>query len=90
MPQRRRRLVGVRNVHDYSKYDIVEQRQPEFQRHVLICSFCQKLQQLSEEDHQMLHDVCCFWIWIKPKMMAEFPGEVIARHQDLFDKGILG
>ena len=45
--------------------------------------------QLSADEHAMLHDCCCFWLWLVPKMTMEFPGEVIARHQELFYKGPL-
>ena len=37
-----------------------------------------------------LHDVVCLWNWLRPKLSAQFPGTVMAKHDDLFLRGILG
>lgn len=50
----------------------------------------QKSSMLSEDDHALLHDTCCLWLWLLPKLKLEFPGTVIARHEELFAKGLLG
>ena len=47
----------------------------------------QKAMQLDEESHFLLHDIACLWIYLRPKMAATFPGEVVKRHEDLFHKG---
>ena len=47
----------------------------------------QKAAQRSEDEHILLHDICCLWVWLRPKMAAEFPGHVVKRHDDLFAKG---
>ena len=50
----------------------------------------QKAMQLDEESHFLLHDIACLWIYLRPKMAATFPGEVVKRHEDLFHKGCCG
>ena len=52
--------------------------------------FAQKNSMLSDEDHALLHDVCCMWMWLLPKLKMEFPGTTIQKHEDLFAKGFLG
>ena len=56
----------------------------------LAISCAQKAAQRSEDDHILLHDVCCLWVWLRPKMVAEFPGHVVKRHDDLFAKAFPG
>ena len=51
---------------------------------------CQKEAQLSEQNHLDLHDLTCLWLFVKKAMSASFPGEVVERHQELFDNGHLG
>lgn len=46
--------------------------------------------QLSEDDHLALFDSCALWLWLLPKMRNKFPSEIIDRHVDLFNKGLLG
>lgn len=50
---------------------------------------CKKQHQLDENAHVALHDNCCLWLWIKVKMENVFPGDVVARYQQLFDEGLL-
>ena len=45
---------------------------------------------LSEEDHLALHDNCCLWTWLLPKLQNEFQGQTVEKYQDLFYKGCLG
>ena len=49
----------------------------------------QKNAQLDEAGHLALHDAVCLWVWLRPKLAAEFPGDVVARHEELFMKGYL-
>ena len=49
----------------------------------------QKEVQRGEEAQIHLHDMICLWLWMKKKMKESFPGEVLDRHQTLFDNGIL-
>ncbi|CAK9076606.1 Uncharacterized protein SCF082_LOCUS36896, partial [Durusdinium trenchii] len=44
---------------------------------------------LSEEDHLALHDNCCLWTWLLPKLQNEFQGQTVEKYQDLFYKGSL-
>ena len=50
----------------------------------------QKLAQLDDDKQQHLHDVCCVWLYLLPKLTNAFPSEVIAKYTTLFMKGILG
>lgn len=50
----------------------------------------QKLAQLDEDGHTLLHDVCCLWHWLLPKMVGAFPSDVVKRYESLFEKGLLG
>ena len=50
----------------------------------------QKNSQLSEEDHMLLYDSCCLFLYLVPKLQAEFPGDVVDKHVELFMKGHLG
>ena len=49
----------------------------------------QKSSMISEDEHALLHDVCCLWEWLVPKLKKEFPGSVVERHVELFMKGLL-
>lgn len=51
---------------------------------------CEKEAQLSDESHVELHDLTCLWLYVKDQMGKSFPGEVVDRHQELFDNGLLG
>ena len=54
------------------------------------CIPWQKFAQMDEAAHMHLHDIVCLWVWLCPKLASEFPGNVCARHEDLFAKGSLG
>ena len=43
--------------------------------------------QRSEQDHLLLHEIACLWIWMLPKLEGEFPGDVVSKYADLFSKG---
>ena len=49
----------------------------------------QKNAQLDEAGHLALHDAVCLWIWLRPRLASEFPGDVCTRHEELFMKGYL-
>ena len=49
----------------------------------------QKLAQYSDEEHQSLHDITCCWLWLRSHMETTFPGEVLAKHDELFMEGYL-
>lgn len=53
-------------------------------------STLQKEVQLGFEEQLHLHDLTCLWIYVRGKMSATFTGEVMARHETLFEKGYLG
>jgi len=38
----------------------------------------------------LLHDVCCLWTWLRPKLVEAFPGAVVDKHDLLFMRGTLG
>ncbi|CAL1131715.1 unnamed protein product [Cladocopium goreaui] len=48
-----------------------------------------KQSQISEDEHFLLHDVCCLWLWVKQKMAESFTVTEVEKHQELFDKGHL-
>lgn len=50
----------------------------------------QKLHQLDEDGHVALHDISCLWVWIKKKLSTMFFGEVLDRHQKLWEDGLFG
>ena len=50
----------------------------------------QKLHQLDEDGHVALHDISCLWVWIKKKLSTMFSGEVLDRHQKLWEDGLFG
>ena len=49
----------------------------------------QKLEQLNEEQHVLLHDVCCLWVWLVPHLREAFPGTVLEKHKAMFEQGML-
>ena len=49
----------------------------------------QKEVQRGEDAQILCHDIVCLWIWIKAKLEEHFPGDVVQRHQKLFDDGCL-
>ena len=49
-----------------------------------------KFAMLTEEQHFMLHDVCCLWTWLLRKLTSEFTGEVVTKVTDMFYRGLLG
>ena len=49
----------------------------------------QKLAQLDEEKHQTLFDMCCVWLYLQPKLQANFPQEVLDKYNQMFMKGML-
>lgn len=38
----------------------------------------------------LLYDSCCLFLYLVPKLQAEFPGDVVDKHVELFMKGHLG
>ena len=40
--------------------------------------------------HMLLYDSCCLFLYLVPKLQAEFPGDVVDKHVELFMKGHLG
>ena len=37
----------------------------------------------------VLHDCVCLWLWLLPRLEKQFPGEVVEKHKELFEKGLL-
>ena len=50
----------------------------------------EKLAQLDEDAHVLLHDITCCWLWLRERLQRAFPNEVVDRYDDLFMKGLLG
>lgn len=50
----------------------------------------QKNAQLDDEGQLLLHDVCCLWHWLVPKLQHAFPTPVVEKHTSLFMRGSLG
>ncbi|CAK9021468.1 Uncharacterized protein SCF082_LOCUS15362 [Durusdinium trenchii] len=48
-----------------------------------------KFAMLTEEQHFMLHDVCCLWTWLLRKLTSEFTGEVVTKVTDMFYRGTM-
>eukprot|EP00435_Cladocopium_sp_Y103_P023953 s3522_g5.t2 len=48
-----------------------------------------KQSQLDESGHHQLFDIVCLWLWLEPKLRAEFPGSTVDHHAELFMKGML-
>lgn len=59
------------------------------QTSLLASALPQKNAQLDDESHQLLHDVCCLWHYILPKMRALFPQPVVEKHEQMFMRGNL-
>ena len=57
---------------------------------ILIIHLCQKNAQLSEDEHILLHDICCCWIWLREKLAQSFPTAVVEKYDGLFEKGFFG
>lgn len=51
---------------------------------------CQKKTQLDLEQHEHLHDVTCCWLYVRAYMEKVFPGDVISKHEEMWQKGFLG
>ena len=47
----------------------------------------EKQHQLNEDAHHVLFDNCCLWVWVREKMVKNFDGEVVHRHDELFAEG---
>ena len=60
---------------------------PGFQFHPNMPPRPEKQSQISEDEHFLLHDVCCLWLWVKQKMAESFTVTEVEKHQELFDKG---
>ena len=58
-------------------------------KHDLFHSALQKEVQRNDEAQHQIHDATCLWLWVKTKMADAFPGDVVDRHQKLFDNGCL-
>ena len=54
-----------------------------------VASLCQKLSQLSDEQHADLHDVACCWVWIREQLKKHFTGEMVEKHNEMFASGWL-
>jgi hypothetical protein len=54
-----------------------------------LISTLQKAAQLSDEQHHLLFDVCCLWLWLLPKLSKHYPYEIVQKHVKLFNKGSL-
>lgn len=52
-----------------------------------VASLVQKQAQLDEEGHQALFDVCCLWVYLKPKLEENFPAPIVQKCENLFQKG---
>ena len=52
-------------------------------------SLYQKLAQLDEEAQMQLHDNCCLWHYLRPKLESAFPKGVVQKHYEMFMRGIL-
>lgn len=50
----------------------------------------QKLKQLNLEQCQLLHDICCVWLWLRAKLETSFAQPVLQQHDLMFMKGRLG
>ena len=50
----------------------------------------QKLAQLDDDKQQLLFDICCVWVYLRPKMAGTFPTSVMDKYEGMFMKGMLG
>ena len=51
---------------------------------------CQKKTQLDLDQHEHLHDVTCCWLYVRAYMEKVFPGDIISKHDEMWEKGFLG
>lgn len=49
----------------------------------------QKSHQLSLEEHQYLADICCLWLWLRPKLLQEMESKASERLDEMWDTGFL-
>jgi hypothetical protein len=47
----------------------------------------QKSSQLSDEQHYLLFDIVCLWLWLLPKLVKNYPSDIVQKHHELFHKG---
>ena len=55
----------------------------------LFTATLQKSSQLSDEQHYLLFDIVCLWVWLLPKLVKNYPSEIVEKHEELFHKGCL-
>ncbi|CAL1153018.1 unnamed protein product [Cladocopium goreaui] len=48
-----------------------------------------KSSQLSDEQHYLLFDIVCLWLWLLPKLVKNYPSDIVQKHHELFHKGLL-
>ena len=53
-------------------------------------SVSQKQAQLSEDNHLLLHDCVCLWIWLRERLAQAYPSHEVDKYTELFEKGMLG
>jgi hypothetical protein len=63
---------------------------PPSQNDFAIILSLQKMAQTTEEQQQMLHDICCLWIYLRPRLEEAFPGGIVQKHTQMFWDGNLG
>ena len=49
----------------------------------------EKLAQMDEDAHILLHDITCCWLWLRERLQRAFPNDVVDRYDELFSKGLL-
>ena len=69
---------------------MVKTLKPLLQNICIVILSLQKMAQITEEQQQMLHDICCLWIYLKPRLEEAFPGGVVQKHVQMFWDGSLG
>lgn len=52
---------------------------PPYMSQILIIHLRQKNAQLSEDEHVLLHDICCCWIWLREKLVQSFPTAIVQK-----------
>ena len=62
---------------------------PSVGNHPTAAAFSQKNAQLDEDGQLLLHDLCCLWHWLLPKLHEAFPKAVVDKHEAMFFRGIL-
>lgn len=50
---------------------------------------CQKKCQIDIEQHKLLHDMTCCWIYVRTYMLRTFPGDVVSKHEEMWRTGCL-